>query len=57
MSVEAKQKTIQQDKNHRLTLRIPKWLLEKLDEKRKGSLRETSRTLWILQLIEKATKK
>ena len=45
------------NKDHRLTLRIPKWLLEKVDEKRKERVGSISRNLWILELIEKATKK
>ena len=43
--------------NHRLTLRIPRWLLDKVDVKRKQRVGTISRNLWILELIEKATKK
>ncbi|HLY69861.1 MAG TPA: hypothetical protein VKR53_09035 [Puia sp.] len=43
--------------DHRLTLRIPKWLMDKVDEKRKQRLGTFSRNLFILEAIEKATKK
>ena len=45
------------EENHRLTLRIPKWLLDKVDMKRKKRVGTISRNLWILELIEKATKR
>jgi hypothetical protein len=41
--------------DHRLTLRIPKWLLDKVDAKRKSRVGTISRNLWILEQIEKAT--
>ena len=47
----------QEDDNHRLTVRIPKWLLAKIDAKRKERVGKISRNLWILEVIEKATKK
>ena len=45
------------DIDHRLTLRIPKWLMDQVDEKRKKRLGNISRNLFILEAIEKATKK
>jgi len=42
------------DGDHRLTLRMPKWLLEKIDQKRKLRLGSISRNLWILEQIEKS---
>ena len=42
------------DGEHRLTLRIPKWLLEKIDEKRTEKIGKISRNLWILKQIERA---
>lgn len=47
-----------QDNNddHRLTLRIPKWLMDKIDTKRKERVGKISRNLWILETVEKATK-
>ena len=44
------------DEDHRLTLRIPKWLIEKIDIKRKGRVGKISRNLWILEALEKMTK-
>ena len=44
------------DGDHRLTLRIPKWLMEKIDVKRKGRVGKISRNLWILETLEKMTK-
>lgn len=43
--------------DHRLTLRIPKWLLDKVDSKRKERIGTISRNLWILETIDKATRK
>jgi len=43
--------------DHRLTMRIPKWLMDKVDEKRKERVGKISRNLWILEIIDKATKK
>ncbi len=40
--------------DHRLTLRLPKWLLEKIDQKRKQRIGSISRNLWILEQIEKS---
>lgn len=45
------------DDDHRMTLRIPKWLVAKIDIKRKQRVGKISRNLWILELIEKAVKK
>ncbi len=42
------------DGDHRLTLRLPKWLLEKIDQKRKLRVGNISRNLWILEQIEKS---
>lgn len=43
--------------DHRLTLRIPQWLMDKVDEKRKERTGFISRNLWILEQLEKACKK
>ena len=45
-----------EDDNHRLTLRIPKFLLDKIDIKRKERIGKISRNLWILETLEKAIK-
>jgi ribosomal protein L2 len=45
------------NEEHRLTLRIPKELLERIDTKRKERVGKISRNLWILEQIEKASKK
>ena len=42
--------------DHRLTLRIPKWLMDKVDEKRKERIGKISRNLWILETLERAAK-
>lgn len=42
--------------DHRLTLRIPKNMMFRIDQKRKERVGKISRNLWILELIEKATK-
>lgn len=42
--------------DHRLTLRIPKWLMDKVDDYRKKRVGKISRNLWILEMIERATK-
>lgn len=47
----------EKEDDHRLTLRIPKKLLEKIDIKRKSRIGSISRNLWILETIEKATSK
>ena len=49
--------TVRLEEDHRLTIRIPKWLLDKVDVKRKERVGTISRNLWILELIEKATNK
>jgi hypothetical protein len=43
--------------DHRLTLRIPKELLAKIDLKRKDRVGNISRNLWILEVIDKAANK
>ncbi len=43
--------------DHRLTLRIPKWLMDRVDAKRTERVGKISRNLWILEVIEKAAKK
>ena len=52
---------IQEDPNvfddHRLTLRIPRWLLERIDAKRKQRIGHISRNLWILERLDEITKK
>lgn len=45
------------DGDHRLTLRIPKWLMDKIDIKRKERIGKISRNLWILETLDKVTKK
>ncbi len=45
------------DDDHRMTLRIPKTLMAKIDTKRKQRIGKISRNLWILEIIDKATKK
>lgn len=47
---------ITQEGDHRLTLRIPKYLMDKIDVKRKNRVGKISRNLWILELIEKHTR-
>jgi hypothetical protein len=49
--------TSENNDDHRLTLRIPKRLLDKVDAKRKQRIGTISRNLWILELIDKATQK
>ena len=44
------------DDDHRLTLRMPNWLLGKIDTERKERVGTISRNLWILEAIEKVTK-
>lgn len=39
---------------HRMTLRIPRWLVDKIDEKRTEKVGKISRNLWILKQIEQA---
>lgn len=45
-----------EDTWHRLTLRIPKWLVDRIDIKRKSRSGKVSRSLWIIELLEKSTK-
>lgn len=47
----------EQHDDHRLTLRIPKALMDKVDARRKKRIGKISRNLWILEIIEKATQK
>lgn len=42
--------------DHRLTLRIPKNIMDKIDVKRRGRIGKISRNLWILEVLEKATR-
>lgn len=42
--------------DHRLTLRIPRWLMEKIDVKRKERVGTISRNLFILEVLDDATK-
>jgi len=51
------QPTFLDDEDHRLTLRIPKSLMAKIDIKRKTRIGKISRNLWILETIDRATKK
>ena len=44
------------ESDHRLTLRIPQWLLKKIDTKRKERVGTISRNLWILEALEKEIK-
>lgn len=48
---------IEQDDDHRMTLRIPKSLMAKIDVKRKQRIGKISRNLWILETIDRATRK
>ena len=45
---------IEEELDHRLTLRIPNWLVDKIDEKRTEKVGKISRNLWILKQIERA---
>ena len=45
------------DDDHRLTLRIPKSLMAKIDVKRKQRIGKISRNLWILETLDRATRK
>ncbi len=45
-----------QSGDHKLSLRIPKYLIDKVDEKRKKRVGKISRNLWILELIERSTR-
>lgn len=47
--------TAEVDNDHRLTLRIPRNLMDKIDVKRKERVGKISRNLWILEVIQKAT--
>ena len=42
--------------DHRLTLRIPKWLMEKIDQKRGERIGNISRNSLILEQLEKSLK-
>ena len=48
---------VEQDDDHRMTLRIPKSLMAKIDKKRKQRIGKISRNLWILETIDRATRK
>ena len=43
--------------DHHLLLRIPKWLMAKVDVKRKQRVGKISRNLWILETLDEATRK
>ncbi|MBV8660734.1 MAG: hypothetical protein JO129_01140 [Candidatus Dependentiae bacterium] len=43
--------------DHRMTLRIPKSLMAKIDVKRKQRIGKISRNLWILETLDEATRK
>lgn len=43
--------------DHRLTLRIPQWLMAKIDLKRKERVGTVSRNFWILEALDKAAKR
>ena len=43
--------------DHHLLLRIPKWLMAKVDAKRKLRVGKISRNLWILETLDEATRK
>jgi hypothetical protein len=47
----------EEEDDHRLTLRIPKSLMAKIDVKRRQRIGKISRNLWILETIDRATKK
>jgi len=49
--------TFAEEDDHRLTLRIPKSLMAKIDVKRKQRIGKISRNLWILETIDRATRK
>ena len=41
--------------DHRLTLRIPQWLMSKIDNKRRHRVGKISRNLLILEILDEAT--
>ena len=47
----------EREDDHRLTLRIPKELVSRIDAKRKQRIGKISRNLWILETLDKATRK
>jgi len=47
----------EREDDHRLTLRIPKELVNRIDMKRKQRIGKISRNLWILETLDKATRK
>ncbi len=47
----------EREDDHRLTLRIPKELVARIDAKRKQRIGKISRNLWILETLDKATLK
>ncbi len=40
--------------DHRITLRVPYWLIEEIDSKRNGRLGKISRNFFILDILERA---
>ena len=51
------QEVSESDEDHRLTLRIPKHMMQLIDKKRKERVGKISSNLWILELIDKAVRK
>ncbi len=47
----------EKDDDHRLTLRIPKELVKRIDIKRKQRIGRISRNLWILETLDRASKR
>lgn len=45
------------ENDHRMTLRIPKSLMIQIDIKRKQRIGKISRNLWILETLDRATRK
>lgn len=46
-------KDINESDYHRLSLKMPKWMLDKIDAKRKERVGTVSRNLWILEQLQK----
>lgn len=45
------------DIEHRLTVRMPEWMLNGIDKKRRERSGNVSRTLWIVEIISKELEK
>lgn len=54
---QTQKKEINQEGTHRMTLRIPDWLMERVDEQRKKRVGTVSRNLFILEILDNAIKK